>query len=140
MNSKMLGLSIAAVLLSAAMGCTTLIAGKNATKDGSVLASHSDDGESGADARIVLASAKDHAAGSMRDIFYDTEDYPRHVGKDRGIPAYYPVGNQTLSTPIGQIPEVAHTYQVQFSSSYLVAADHALPRSAHAMFSSCALI
>ena len=77
----------------------------------SVLATHSDDGESGSDARLVLVPAADHSPGSVRDIFYDTEDFPRYVGKGRGIPAYYPSGDQKDSIPIGQIPQVNHTYQ-----------------------------
>ena len=50
----------------------------------------------------------------MRDIFYDTEDYPRFVGKTRDgvqIPAYFPVGNQTAYEPIGSIPQVNHTFK-----------------------------
>jgi dipeptidase len=33
------------------------------------------------------------------------------VGKGRNIPAYYPSGKQADSKPIGQIPQVNHTYQ-----------------------------
>ena len=40
------------------------------------MATHSDDGGPGADARLLLTSAMDHAAGSQRPIFWDQEDYP----------------------------------------------------------------
>jgi len=46
----------------------------------------------------------------MRNIYYDTEQYPRYIGYDRG-PAYYPQAGQTPYVPIGSIPQVAHTYK-----------------------------
>jgi hypothetical protein len=52
-----------------------------------VQATHSDDGESGADARVVRIPAKTNIPkGTKRPIYWDTESYPRHVGKDRGAP------------------------------------------------------
>ena len=98
-------------LLHKARACTTIVAGIGATEDGSVLASHSNDGEGSTDPRLVKIPAADHAPGSMRPIFFAPETYPRYVGTSRGdIPAYRPVGNQTAFAPIGSIPEVAHTY------------------------------
>ena len=84
---------LAAPLVS---GCTTLIAGRGATADGSVMATHSDDGESGGDARVVKVPAMDWARGSKRPIYYATEDYPRFVG-ERGVDAYLPANNPGAS-------------------------------------------
>ena len=86
------------VLLAAPFvsGCTTLIAGRGATADGSVMATHSDDGESGGDSRVVKVPAMDWVRGSKRPIYYATEDYPRFVG-DRGVDAYLPANNPGAS-------------------------------------------
>jgi dipeptidase len=47
----------------------------------------------------------------MRPVFFAFEQYPRYVGTERGdIPAYLPVGNQSVFQAIGHIPEVPHTY------------------------------
>lgn len=107
-------------LFQLALGCTTLIAGKSATKDGSVLATHSDDGESGADARLVrIPARKNIPKGTKRPIYWDTEDYPRHVGEDRGASEYYPKPGQNLSVPIGYIDEVENTYSY-FEATYAI--------------------
>lgn len=91
--------------------CTTVIAGRLATVDGSVMCSHSNDGEGATDPRLVHMPAHDHAAGSMRPIFYSPERYPRYVGDARGaVPAYLPTEHQSPMVKIGEIPEVAHTY------------------------------
>lgn len=89
--------------------CTAYIAGKAATVDGSVMLSHSDDGAGLSDARVAYIPAADHAPGSRRPIWPDTEDYPRFVGTSRGS-VYAPILGQTETQPIGFIPEVAHTY------------------------------
>jgi dipeptidase len=98
-----------ASLLAAADGCTTLIAGRLATTDGSLLATQSDDGEQGADARAFAVPAADHAAGSKRNIYYDTEDFPRYIGYDRG-PGYYPKAGQKAFPVMARIPQVNHTF------------------------------
>jgi dipeptidase len=101
------------VTVSVGNACTTLIAGKLATLDGSVMASQSDDAGANPDARLIRVPAQDHAAGSMRPIFYDTHGFPRYVGTERGdIPQYAPGANPGFnqSTRIGQIPQVPHTY------------------------------
>lgn len=117
----------AALLLASAPlahACTTLIVGKGASADGSVMCTHSDDGESGGDARVVRVPAKDHAPGTRRPIYYDTEDFPRFVG-DRGVEAYLPKNNpgQKPSVPIGWIPEANHTF-AYFEATYGILNEH----------------
>ena len=99
------------VLVASSEACTTLIVGKGATADGSVMATHSDDAEAGPDPRLVRVPSQDHSDGSSRPIYYDTEDFPRFVG-DRGVEAYLPSNNPgyNASVAIGSIPQVAHTF------------------------------
>ncbi|EOD39172.1 hypothetical protein EMIHUDRAFT_223642 [Emiliania huxleyi CCMP1516] len=104
--------------------CTTLIVGKDASVDGSVMATHSDDGESNPDARVVYVPAMDHAPGATRPIYYDTEDFPRFVG-DRGVEAYLQKNNPgfNASVPIGHIPQVEHTFGY-FEATYGILNEH----------------
>ena len=114
------------VLPSVVDACTTIIAGKDATVDGSVMATHSNDGEGGSDPRLVYIPPRDHASGSQRPVFFAPENYPRYVGTQRGdVPAYLPVGNQTAFRPIGSIAEVAHTYGY-FEETYGALNEHQL--------------
>ena len=87
--------------------CTTLIAGRLATRDGSTLAAHTDDGLT--DPRIMHIPSRSHAPNSTRPVFLSPEVYPRYVGYDRG-PYYYPLPGQNISQPIGYIPQVEHTF------------------------------
>ena len=85
-----------------------------------VQATHSDDGESNADARLVhIPARKNIPAGTKRPIYFDTEDYPRHVGKDRGAPEYFPKPGQNASVPIGYIDEVENTY-AYYEATYAI--------------------
>ena len=95
---------------SCCLACTTILVGKAASKDGTVLVSHSNDGEGDTDPRLVKVEAKDHDVGSKRPIFYSPESYPRYVGTARGIPAYFPKPGQQEMEPIGYIPQVNHTF------------------------------
>ena len=83
--------------------CTTLIAGRLATVDGSVMATHSDDGGAGADSRLLLTAAANHPSGSLRPVYYDREDFPHD-----------PAPGQL---PIGHIPEAPHTF-ARYSCTY----------------------
>jgi len=73
------------------------------------MVSHSDDGGGQSDPRITFVKAMDHAPGSMRPIWPDIEDWPRFVGDARGS-TYRVLPGQEPTSPIGFIPQVAHTY------------------------------
>ena len=53
----------------------------------------------------------------MEQVFFAYELFPRYVGYSRGVPEYYPKGNETIFEPIGLIPQVAHTY-AYFEETY----------------------
>ncbi len=99
-----------ALVLQRIDACSTVVAGPKATKDGSTFASHSNDGGGSTDGRLVTVPARDHPPGTLRPIYYATEDYPRYVGPDLG-PSYmstWPGGaaGYNDSVPIGHIPQV----------------------------------
>lgn len=102
-------LLLSAVTTHAAQACSTVVVGKGASVSGAVLISHSDDGEGAADPRLLRVPGAKHAKGSMRNIYWDTEDYPRYVGTDFG-PEYANLTGHEASVPIGAIPQVAQTY------------------------------
>ena len=87
--------------LAAIDACTTILVGRKARADGSVMCSHTNDGEAITDARLVRVPARDHAPGARRPVFFSPEDYPRYVGYERGLEAYYPVGGQEPMAAIG---------------------------------------
>lgn len=119
--------------------CTTMAAGRNATKDGSVIIAHSDDDVS--DERLIYVPATtgndpkkdtrpvyyDNAAlGPMTDPtsgrLYNASELYRYIGSSRG-PGYVVSDEvekeQNLydSIPLGAIPQVETTY-AYFDSSY----------------------
>lgn len=90
MNSFLKSIALATLMVAgssaAALACTSLIAAKKATTDGSVLASYAADSHT-LYGELYHQPAADHAPGSMRKITeWDTGRY------------------------LGEIPEVAHTY------------------------------
>ncbi len=102
---------------SPAYNCTTTITGKDASADGSVMVSHTDDGMG--DARVVYVPAMDYPEGSLRPVFYDNaamgylpqwggSQTHRLVTDTRG--PGYGINNETPSVPLGYIPQVEHTY------------------------------
>lgn len=107
--------------------CSTIAVGRLASADGSVYTSHSDDGEGNPDPRIVHVLAADHSDGTMRPIYPDLEDFPRHIGANRSksyAPGAYPKGaSQNNTQPIGFIPEVAHTFSY-WDTNYAVMNEH----------------
>ena len=96
--------------LHAASACTTVLVGKGATADGSVMATHSNDGEGTTDPRLVRIPAADWPAGSTRTVWPNPESYPRYVGTARLAEAYYPKPGQVESKAVGEIAQVNHTY------------------------------
>lgn len=132
---------VLALGLSQTDACTVFAVGKKATKDGSVLVSHSDDGNALNDARLIHVPAADHPAGSKRPIFFTPENFPRYVGSAMG-PGYQP-SNETAGypvfEPIGYIDQVSHTYGYQ-SGSYGVINEHGVAvgeSTCGAMFGTC---
>ena len=99
--------------IAVAGACSTFLVGKRASFDGSVLVTHSDDGEGNPDARLSYVPARTHAPGAKRPVWPDLEDNPRFVGTARGatyapgasVPADAPV-----TEPIGFIDQVPRTF------------------------------
>lgn len=134
MKKISLYLSVAVIVFvgwAPAYSCTTVAVGSKATKDGSVIVSHSNDALR--DARVVRVSAADHPEGSLRNIYYEQPAcgylpeyggvrYRNYVGKDRGT--VYDTG-ETPSKPIGTIPQVGHTY-AYFEAVYGIMNEHQL--------------
>lgn len=115
-----------------ASACTTTIVGKDASADGSVLVSHSDDGLG--DGSMVYVPAKDYAPGSLRPVYYSGcalgykpewggNETQRLSTKERG-PGYDRKG-VPANVPLGYIPQVAHTY-AYFDANYGIMNEHQL--------------
>ena len=113
-----LSLLVASALARVTSGCSAYIAGKEASIDGSVMLSHSDDGDGTSDPRIAYVPAADHAPHSRRPVWPDLEAYPRYVGDARGA-TYTPLPGQTPTKPIGSIPQVNHTY-AYYEANYAI--------------------
>ena len=118
--------------LMPALSCTTTLTGKDASCDGSVMVSHSDDGLG--DGRLIYIPAMDHQPGALRPVFYShcalgylpqwgASESHRIVTKDRG-PGYNTAGDPPC-VPLGYIPEVAHTY-AYFDANYGIMNEHQL--------------
>ncbi|HLP46053.1 MAG TPA: C69 family dipeptidase [Candidatus Kapabacteria bacterium] len=122
--------------------CTTMIVGKNATVDGSVIVAHSDDDV--ADERVIFVPGGKQTKGAKRNVYYDNcslepnTDYNstnirRYIGEDRG-PGYntkdYPnsnsLGEITLDF-LGKIldnpPKETYSY---FDGNYGIMNEHGL--------------
>ncbi|QVL36868.1 dipeptidase [Aminirod propionatiphilus] len=115
-----------------AEACTTIIVTRGASKDGSVMVSHSDDNDL-SDQRIVYVPAQDYAPGSMRPVYcsavamgdfpeYNSYGHRRMVAPERA-PAYGGEGEPSI--PLGQIPQVPHTY-AYFDGNYGIMNEHQL--------------
>lgn len=94
--------------------CTLIIAGKNATSDGSVLIAHTDDaGGETSDLRLVQIPAARHEKDSKRAVLLVNGGFPRIVAKRRGW-AYHPENpvnaGQNASEVLGYIDQVENTF------------------------------
>lgn len=121
------------LLMGGAQACTTIGVGRLATTDGSVFCSHSNDGEGDTDPRLVRIPSSDWPKGSVRDIYFSPESFPRYVGNARAnatypLPPYAPASGNTNGNGNGNgapfqpldgcgIPQVAHTFQY-FEETY----------------------
>jgi dipeptidase len=105
------------ISLIATEGCTTVLVGRNATLDGSMLVSYGSDAHGTPDSRLVLIPSTTHKSGETRKIWEDIEDYPRYVGKERS-PVYAPKPGQNISKPIGEIPEIVGATNSYYETSY----------------------
>lgn len=115
--------------------CTTMVVGREATVDGSVIVAHSDDDV--ADERVIYVPAAKHDEESERFVYYDdcslghnseynATELRRYIGHDRG-PGYEPKPEEPYgpSKPLGRIRQVGETY-AYFDSNYGVMNEHQL--------------
>lgn len=105
--------------------CTIMIVTREASADGSMMVTHSDDDELG-DQRIIYVPAQDHEQGEKRQVFEENYRYPRIVTNERG-PGYQPVTDDApdWTEPIGYIPQVRNTY-AYFDGNYGIINEHNL--------------
>ena len=68
--SACIGIIALLVLPQGSEACTVFVAGKEATVDGSVLVSHSNDGEFDTDPRLVKIPAATYPSGAMRPVYF----------------------------------------------------------------------
>lgn len=121
-----------ALMITPANACTIMAVGKNATVDGSVMVSHTNDGLG--DPRAIYVPAMDHPAGAQRAVYYTHEalGYKNEYGANKTVrlntkqfgPCYYNP-DVPKSVPIGFIPQVKHTY-AYIDASYAVMNEHQL--------------
>ena len=120
--------------IGAVNACTTLVVGRKATADGSVLAAHSADGGGNTDPRLVRIPGNVYPANSRRAVFASPENYPRYSGVDPRsepgkVPEYLPENcveskqNCAAWEPIGYIPQVEKTYSY-YEAVYGVMNEH----------------
>lgn len=130
--------SLALLLPSAALACTTTIVTKGASADGSVMVSHSDDNDLG-DQSLVFVPARDWPEGAQRPVYdsavavqenpaTNTFLVPR-LSDPKRAPGYnHPATPRTV--PLGFIPQVRHTF-AYIDGNYGVMNEHGL------MFGEC---
>ncbi len=92
-------------------GCTSITCGKDATADGSVITSHTDDSHR-TRSSIFIEAAKDYPAGAMCEI---TKRVPCDTA---AMPLY-------IYEKVGEIPQVKHTY-AYVNSAYPCLNEHQL--------------
>jgi len=122
-SSATISILILLFISSVAFSCTTIIAGKNATTDGSLFTSHTNDCGR-CDPRIAYVPAKDWEPGAMRAVYKFDLLYPRLCCYDRG-PTYLPKAGEVPMEPMGYIPQAAHTY-AYYDGVYGIMNEHQL--------------
>ncbi len=107
---RYISIIIAVVTLNCqiADACTVIAIGKKASKDGSVIISHTD---AGPDCRIHVVPGRTFKKGSMANVYWGMVDLGRSVGDYGEV--------------IGQIPQVKRTY-TYFQSAYPQMNEHQL--------------
>ncbi|HEX3029754.1 MAG TPA: C69 family dipeptidase [Clostridia bacterium] len=104
--------------------CTTIIVGKNATKDGSVIVAHSDDDVD--DGRVIRVPS---LSMPTRNVYYsnaslgsntqyNSTDIRRYIGTDRGEGYNTLSEGYASSVPLGNIPGQEGNTYAYFDSSY----------------------
>jgi len=91
---------LATFVLAAYAGCTIVGVGKDATVDGSVITSHTDNGS---ECRIQYIPAQDHPKGSMAPVHWGIVYFGQWFEHRAN-----PLGE--FGRKIGEIPQVEHTY------------------------------
>lgn len=119
-------LALMASALKSSFACTSFLIGPESTADGVPIVAQSDDGEGAGDPRLVYVPPMDWPPGSLRPVV-DYGDFPRYVGKERCVPAYYPsalLPNATHNL-LGHIQQVNHTYGY-YEGDYAISNEHGL--------------
>ncbi len=117
--------------------CTTMIVGKDASIDGSVIIAHSDDDVS--DTRVICVPSQPGGENITRPVYYDdaclgpkkynsTENYNstairRYIGTSRG--EAYNTKDYRDSFALGKIPQTKNTF-TYFDASYGIMNEHNL--------------
>ena len=94
---------------ASADACTMYGVGKFASADGTTMVSHSDDGAGNSDSRLSYVPPADHAKNSKRPVYPSIEEFPKFTGDALGK-SYKPKEGMAPTKPIGEIPQVPHTY------------------------------
>ncbi|MGN0902499.1 MAG: dipeptidase [Succinivibrio sp.] len=132
-NAISIACSLALFVSLDAFSCTTTLVTKGASADGSVYVTHSNDGYTG-DTSVVYVPASDHKKGEMRPVYpsacarepyptFNTDYTPRLNVKGRGPD--YTFDNVKPTLPLGEIPQVEHTY-AYLDSNYGIINEHGL--------------
>lgn len=97
-----LGLSIF-LFIQFTHACTVIVAGKNATTDGSVLVSHSD---GGADCRIRVIPRMTFPEGAKAPVYWDIQDVKRPLDDFGDVIGHIPQVRETFSYIHSALPHI----------------------------------
>jgi len=108
MKKAVLILFAAILMAKLLVPCTIVAAGKKATRDGSVIVSHTD---CGADSRLRVVLGQKYPKGAMANVYYGIQEVRRPLNDHGRV--------------LGQIPQVPRTY-TYFHSAYSHINEHQL--------------